>query len=329
MDIAEKKILVTGAGGFIGSHLVEALVAAGANVTAMIHYNSGSHFGNLELIDPAIFHAVHVIAGDVRDAFFMLRATEKMDAIFHLAALIPIPYSYVAPQSFFDTNVQGTLNVLEAVRWHQIPRVIVTSTSETYGSARYTPIDEDHPLQGQSPYAASKIAADKLAESYFLSFQTPVVTLRPFNTFGPRQSARAVIPTIISQALTTGVIKIGSLTPVRDFLYVADTAAAFMSALKAEAAVGEVVHVGTGVGITIGELQKEIEQLLGKNCSVVEDETRLRPEASEVKELVCDATKAKTLLGWQPRHTRTAGLKETIQFVESHLSLYKTDRYIL
>lgn len=327
MNLAGKKVLLTGAGGFIGSHLCEALVKRGADVTAMIHYNSRNHWGNLELADPQVCSVIQVTAGNVEDSDFVARQVKGKDVVFHLAALIAIPYSYSAPLSYIRTNVEGTLNVLEAAREYGVQRVIHTSTSETYGTAIYTPIDEKHPLQGQSPYSASKIAADKVAESYFLSFNVPVVTLRPFNTYGPRQSARAVIPTIISQAFSRDEIRLGSLDPVRDLNFVKDTVEAFIRAAETDGIEGEVINAGFGKGITIGDLAQKILSLMGMNKPVVQENQRLRPEKSEVLRLICDNSKAFERMGWLPKYTLEDGLAETIQFVEEHIHLYKTNQY--
>jgi NAD dependent epimerase/dehydratase len=322
-----KKVLVTGAGGFIGSHLAEALAEAGAEVTALIRYSSAAAWGNLELLTPDRRDALKVVSGNIEDPHFMLRVTEGQEVIFHLAALITIPYSYVAPTSYVRTNIEGTVNVLEAARFHATPRLIHTSTSECYGTALYTPIDEKHSLQGQSPYSASKIGADKIVESYHRAFNLPVATLRPFNTYGPRQTARAVIPTIISQALTRPEIRLGDLRPVRDLNYVKDTAAAFMALAGSDAAIGKVVNAGAGKGIAIGELAKRILTLMGRDLPVVEEAQRLRPESSEVFELLCDNRLARELAGWSPSTTLDAGLRETIAFIEKHPHLYKPELY--
>lgn len=327
MNLRGKKVFVTGAGGFIGSHVVESLVGAGSTVTALVHYNSRNSFGNLEFLEESTLRQVTVVAGDICDPFFLLRATKGHDLVFHLAALIPIPYSYVAPQSFVETNVKGTLNVLEAARINSIAKVLVTSTSETYGTAKYVPIDEQHPLQGQSPYAASKIGADKMAESYYLSFGLPVVTVRPFNTFGPRQSARAVIPSLISQALSQRSIKVGSLLPMRDFTYVKDTVSGFMKAAECENSIGELINLGTGIGVAIYEIKNQIEKILGKTLEIEEETVRIRPEKSEVLKLICNNEKAKNMLGWQPRYSLNEGIREVVDFVSQHLSQYKTGIY--
>jgi NAD dependent epimerase/dehydratase len=329
MDLRDKKVLVTGGGGFIGSHLCEELVRRGAKVTAMIRYTSRSDFGNLELVPEEARREVQVVAGNVEDPHFVDRSVEGKDVVFHLAALIAIPYSYVAPLSYVRTNVEGTLNVLEGARRHGVARVVHTSTSETYGTAIYTPIDEAHPMQGQSPYSASKIGADKLAEAYFRSFGVPVVTLRPFNTFGPRQSARAVIPTIISQALKQPCIKLGSLTPVRDLTFVKDTVRGFVLAAECDQAVGETVNVGAGRGITIGDLARVLLEIMGAKKEVVHDEERVRPEKSEVFQLVANAEKAGRLLGWKQEVSLRQGLEQTIEFVRAHIDTFKTNRYVV
>jgi NAD dependent epimerase/dehydratase len=321
------RVLVTGAGGFIGSHLVEALVRRGARVKAMIHYDARADHANLELVAPDVRAATEVVAGNVEDPYFVSSAVRGQDVVFHLAALIAIPFSYVAPASFVATNVNGTLAVLEACRSHATPRLVHTSTSETYGTAQYTPIDEKHPLQGQSPYSASKIGADKLAESYYLSFGLPVATIRPFNTYGPRQSARAVIPTVVCQALSSPKIRLGSLTPVRDLNFVLDTVEGFIAVAESDAAVGQVVNVGSGSAISIGDLVKVILRLIGVEKEIVTDEQRIRPEKSEVLTLLCDRRKAEAITGWKPRHTLEQGLAATIDFVREHGERFRPDVY--
>lgn len=323
---AGRRVLVTGAAGFIGSHLVERLLAAGAEVRALVHYNARSHWGHLEAVRPV--PSLQVLPGDICDPSRVREAVDGCDTVFHLAALIAIPYSYVAPTAYVQTNVMGTLNVLEAARHLGVRRVVHTSTSETYGSARYVPIDEAHPLQGQSPYSASKIGADKLAESYFLSFGLPVATIRPFNTYGPRQSARAVIPTIISQILSgQRSIRLGSLSPVRDFNFVGDTVEGFLAVAQAPGAVGEVINIGSGKGVTIGETVALIQELIGSSVEIIGDESRVRPAASEVMQLVCANDKARRLTGWEPRCELRQGLALTIAYVRAHLDQYKTDIY--
>jgi len=328
MDLVNRKILVTGAGGFIGSHLVERLVADGCQVRAMVHYNSGGKWGNLEMLSEDVKQQIEVFPGDLTDPFSVRNAVEGCEVVFHLAALIAIPYSYVAPQSYVSTNVTGTLNVMEASRNCGVRKVVHTSTSETYGTAKYTPIDEQHPLQGQSPYSASKIGADKIAESYFCSFNLPVTTIRPFNTYGPRQSARAVIPTIISQILAgRKAVKLGSLSPVRDFNFVKDTVDGFVKVALSEQSIGEVINIGFGSGITIGELAEMIMEITGKKVQIVSDDLRVRPDNSEVFELICANSKAEDLVDWKPRFTLKEGLRETVAFIEKNLSLYKPDIY--
>jgi NAD dependent epimerase/dehydratase len=321
------KVLVTGAGGFIGSHLVEALARRGARVTAMVHYDARPDLSNLELVSGDVRSSIEVVSGDIQDPYFVASAVRGQEIVFHLAALIAIPFSYVAPASFVATNVNGTLGVLEACRRHGTARLVHTSTSETYGTAQYTPIDEKHPLQGQSPYSASKIAADKLAESYHLSFDLPVATIRPFNTYGPRQSARAVIPTIISQALSSPTIRLGSLSPTRDLNFVLDTVEGFIAVAESEAAVGQVVNVGSGSAISIGELANVILRLMGVEREIVTDEQRIRPEKSEVLTLLCDPRKAAAVAGWRPRHTLEQGLAATIEFVRQHATRFRPDVY--
>jgi len=322
--VERRRVLVTGAGGFIGSHLVELLVAEGAKVRAFVHYNSRNCWGHLDGLG---LPGVEVVSGEIQDPFGVRAAVEGCSMVFHLAALIGIPYSYVAPQSYVSTNVIGTLNVLEAARSCGVERLVHTSTSETYGTALYTPIDERHPLQGQSPYSASKIAADKMAESYWRSFDLPVTTLRPFNTFGPRQSLRAVIPTIIAQALGDGPIRLGSRSPVRDFTFVEDTARAFLAAGISDATVGETLNAGSGKGITIGALADVILDLLGVEREIVTDDDRVRPESSEVFELLADARRLRDLCGWAPQVPLREGLERTAAWVEQHAASLKPDVY--
>ncbi|MEB2345940.1 MAG: SDR family NAD(P)-dependent oxidoreductase [Deltaproteobacteria bacterium] len=324
-----RKVLVTGAGGFIGSHLTEELVRRGAEVRALARYNSRSDAGLLALAPREVREAIDLRFGDVTDPWSVAQAVRGVDTVFHLAALIAIPYSYAAPASYVATNVSGTLNVLEAVRAHGVARLVHTSTSETYGTALYTPIDEKHPMQGQSPYSASKIGADHLAESYFRSFDLPVAIIRPFNTYGPRQSARAVIPTIAAQVLAgREEVALGSLDPVRDLNYVADTVEGFLAVASSDACLGVVTNVGSGRGITIGDLARRILELAGRpRVRLRSDSQRLRPEKSEVFELVCDARKASERCGWKPRWSLDDGLKETLAFVREHLHLYRPEAY--
>ena len=326
--ISGRRVLVTGAGGFIGSNLVERLVQAGANVRAMIRYNALSSWGNLELLPREVLSNVEVLAGNVEDSDYVMSVVKGQDIVLHLAALIAIPYSYVAPRSYIRANVEGTLNVLEAARRHSIARVVHTSTSEVYGTALRVPIDEDHPLQGQSPYSASKIGADKMAESYWRSFGTQVVTLRPFNTYGPRQSARAFIPTVISQALSEqSEIRMGALDPERDMTFCADTASGFILAALAEDVAGETINLGTGHTASIGTIASRILSLMECTKPLVQEEARMRPKLSEVMRLVSDNSKAKQLLGWEPRVKLDDGLLETISFIRRHGHLYRPSTY--
>lgn len=327
MQWTGKRVLVTGAGGFIGSHLCEALVVAGARVRAFVRYNSRGDRGLLELLPREVQAEIEFFAGDLKDSDAVRRAMQGCQVVFHLGALIGIPYSYVNPLDYVQTNVVGTANVLNAARDLGVERVVHTSTSEVYGTARYVPIDEGHPLQAQSPYAASKIGADQLALSYHRSFGLPVAILRPFNTFGPRQSARAVIPTIITQALTQNEVRLGSLHPTRDLLYVKDTVAGFLAIAGADEAVGEVINIGTGREISIGELAEKIVAMIGRPVPVRTDPARVRPERSEVERLVCDASKARRLLGWEPRYTLEAGLQETIAWMREHKERYRAHEY--
>lgn len=324
-----RQCLVTGAAGFIGSHVVEALVRAGASVQAMVHYNSFNSIGNLADIDPSLNRSVHIVHGDISDPFFVDSAVKGVEVVFHLAALIGIPYSYVAPHQYVTTNINGTMNILEASRKHSIEKVIVTSTSETYGTAQYVPQDENHPLQGQSPYSATKIGADKLAESYFLSFDLPVATIRPFNTYGPRQSARAIIPTIITQALSGPTIRVGSLSPQRDFNYVADTAYGFLAVAESGKTNGEVVNVGSGESISIGEVLERVQNIVGGSKEVVIDENRIRPEKSEVHRLQCDNAKIQRLTEWRPSVDIQQGLQLTVDWISANMDRYSTDEYVV
>lgn len=320
-------ILVTGAGGFIASHLVEALVVQGARVRAFVRYNSRGDPGQLALLPPEILAAVDIVAGDLRDLPAVQQAMKGVSQVFHLGALIAIPYSYVHPTEVVETNVIGTLNVLLAARKSGVERVVHTSTSEVYGTAQRVPIDESHPLQGQSPYSASKIGADKLAESFYRSFDLPVVTLRPFNTYGPRQSARAVIPTIITQALTQDRIYLGNLDATRDFTYVSDTVAGFLAAAEREGIEGETINLGVGSEIRIEDIAREIISLIGKPLEIAVDTARMRPIKSEVQRLISDNHRAKERLGWFPQVSLRQGLFSTIQWISEHLSLYRPQHY--
>lgn len=322
------RILITGAGGFIGSHLAEELVKAGYNVRAMVHYNAQNNWGWLETVPKGILDNMEVFPADIRDPFVVRKSVSGCDIVYHLAALIPIPYSYLAPASYVETNTMGTLNVLQACLEEGADRVVHTSTSEAYGSAQYVPVDEKHPLVGQSPYSASKIAADKLAEAYHLSFGLPVSIIRPFNTFGPRQSARAVVPTIISQAISCAdKISLGSLSPVRDLTYVKDTVHGFMALAVSNDSVGEVTNIGRGTGITIGELAQLIVDICGSSAPIEFDPQRVRPEKSEVLELICDNRRAREILEWKPKYPLKKGLEETIDWMRTNPHHYKSTIY--
>lgn len=328
MILKDKKVLVTGSGGFIGSHLVEALLEEGANVRGFVKYNGRGDLGMLSDLSPESQKSVEVLMGDIRDPFFVRRAVKGCDYVFHLAALIGIPYSYVAPCDYVSVNVQGTINVLQACLDERTPRIVHTSTSETYGTAQYVPIDEKHPMQGQSPYSASKIAADKMAESFYRSFELPVVTVRPFNTFGPRQSARAFIPTVISQALAGDKIKIGSLEPVRDLTYVKDTAQGFIKVGLCDAAIGREVNLGVGEGRTVGQAVEIILEVLGKKDMRIEkDPNRVRPEKSEVMRLISNNKLAEKLCGWKPEYSFEKGIAETIDWIKRNLHLFNEEIY--
>lgn len=327
MDWNGKSVLVTGAGGFIASHLVERLVAEGARVRAFVRYNSRNDPGMLRLIPADAFSQIEIMQGDLRDNEAVRNAVKGVDTIFHLGALIAIPYSYVNPREVIDVNVMGTLNVLMAARDSGTRRVVHTSTSEVYGTAQYVPIDEKHPLQGQSPYSASKIGADRIAESFYRSFDVPVTTLRPFNTFGPRQSARAVIPTIITQALTRDEVKLGSLEPSRDFTFVADTVEGFLRVASADNALGEEINLGNDNTIRIGDLAEKIFSIIGKTPKLIADLQRVRPGKSEVMKLWASNQKAKELIGWEPRVSLDEGLRLTVEWISSHLDLYRPDQY--
>lgn len=322
-----EQVTVTGAGGFIGSHLVDLLAGEGANVRAFVRYNSRGDRGNLRFLDPAFTGRVVVEYGDLRDEDAVRDAMEGSRYVFHLGALIAIPYSYRHPREVVETNVLGTLNVLQAARITTPERVVHISTSEVYGSAIRIPIDESHPLQGQSPYSASKIGADKIAESFHKSFGLPVVTVRPFNTYGPRQSARAVIPTIISQALTQPRIRLGSLSPTRDFTFVGDTVRGMALAARAPGADGAEVNLGSNAAISIGELADRIAGIIGTEVEVEGDEDRVRPPNSEVQRLHADNTRARDMLGWQPEVSLDDGLRQTVAWITAHQDLYRPHEY--
>jgi dTDP-glucose 4,6-dehydratase len=313
-----ESVLVTGAGGFIGSHLVEDLLRDGCRVRAFLHYNSLGRMGWLEGLAPRLRERFEPVFGDIADSRSVHEAMRGCVRVFHLAALIGIPYSYLAPESYLNTNIRGTFNILEAARAVGVERVVVTSTSEVYGTARYTPIDEEHPLQAQSPYAASKAAADHIALSYFRSFNLPVAVVRPFNTYGPRQSTRAVIPTIITQALHGESIQIGSRIPVRDMVFVQDTVAGFRAIAQSTDCLGHITNVATGVGVTVGELIERIQAIVGRKVPVVETDARKRPENSEVFRLLGSAKQALARAGWKPRVTLDEGLARTVDWFRSH-----------
>lgn len=330
MEIKGKKILVTGADGFIGSHLVESLLAYGCTIKAFVFYNSFGSWGWLDTLPKKTLNEIEIFAGDIRDPNGVRSAVKGTDVVFHLASLIAIPFSYHSPDSYVDTNIKGTLNILQACREYGTDRVVVTSTSEVYGTAQYVPMDEKHPLQGQSPYSASKIGADKIAESFYRSFGLPVAIARPFNTYGPRQSARAIIPTVITQLLKGDKeIKLGSLHPTRDLNYVADTCNGFISIAKCDEAIGAEVNIGSGKEISIGDLVKLIIPLIKNEVKIVSDDIRKRPENSEVERLLCDNSLVKNLTGWKPEVSLQDGLVRTIEWFKDaeNLKKYKHDIY--
>ena len=324
-----KRVLVTGAGGFIGSHLVEALLHSGTQVRAFIRYNARNDPGLLALLSRQDFEALELVTGDLRDADAVRQAVTGVSHVFHLGALIAIPYSYQHPVDVVESNIIGTLNVLLAARDLGVERLVHTSSSEVYGSALRVPIDESHPLQGQSPYSASKIGADKLAESFYCSYNLPVVTLRPFNTFGPRQSARAVIPTMITQALTGSTIRLGNLDTRRDFTYVSDTVAGFLKVAAAPGVEGQTINLGTGTDVRIGDLAEQIISMLDHPVEIVIENQRLRPEKSEVQRLISDNRLALETLGWSPQVGIEEGLRCTFEWIRENLSRYTTDRYVV
>jgi NAD dependent epimerase/dehydratase len=328
-ELVGRQVLVTGAGGFIGSHLVERLVGLGASVTALVRYNSRGDWGMLELLPHEVRSSVRVISGDLRDPDLMGRTGRGMHTVFHLGALIAIPYSYHSPRAFVETNVVGTLNVLNAVRDHDVARLMHTSTSEVYGTARCVPMTEDHPLQAQSPYAASKIGADKLVESYVASYDLPATIVRPFNTYGPRQSPRAVIPATILQALKGRSIRLGLLTPRRDFTYVSDTVEGFIRLALSDACRGQTVNLGSGEETSIADVVQLVAHILGVEIAVTVDEQRLRPQTSEVQRLLADARRARELAGWSPQVALRQGLEHTIAWFERERHRYKSDMYAI
>ena len=327
MNWSDKSVLVTGAGGFIGSHLTERLVELGARTRALVHYNSAGSWGWLDHSPHST--EVEFIAGDVCDREIVGQALDGVDIVFHLAALIAIPYSYRAPASYVQTNIVGTLNVLQGAREVGLERIVHTSTSEVYGTARYVPIDEIHPLQGQSPYAASKIGADKMAEAFHLSYALPIATVRPFNTFGPRQSLRAVIPTIIAQLLNGDLVRLGNLDPTRDLNFVANTVNGFILAAQENEAVGRVVNLGSGREISIGDLARLIARLLGRSVKIESEEQRLRPDNSEVERLLADNRLASEVLGWMPEVGLEEGLERTVEWVRAHQDQVRARSFVL
>ncbi|MDP3150341.1 MAG: NAD-dependent 4,6-dehydratase LegB [Ignavibacteria bacterium] len=321
-----KKILITGAGGFIGSHLTELLVKEGFDVKAFVHYNSKNNWGWLE--NSEVKDKIEVISGDIRDYDSVYNALQECNAVFHLAALIGIPYSYVSPKAYIETNITGTYNVLQASKELGIEQVLVTSTSETYGTAQYVPIDEKHPMVGQSPYSASKISADQLTISYYRSFNLPVKIVRPFNTYGPRQSARAIIPTVISQILSgKKTIKLGNLSPTRDLTFVKDTCKGFLEIYRCNKLFGEVTNIGMKNEITVGDLVNKIARLLHVDLEIVTEEQRVRPENSEVERLFCDNNKLITNTNWNPDYDLDSGLADTIEWLKINIEAYKTNIY--
>jgi NAD dependent epimerase/dehydratase len=318
-----KKVLVTGAGGFIGSHLIERLIDLGADVKGFARYNSRNDWGLLEIIPPQKLDSLQIVSGDLQDFDAVFSAVRDVDVIFHLGSLISIPYSYIRPRDTIENNILSTLNILTAERDLGVEKVVHTSSSEVYGTALYVPIDEKHPLQGQSPYSASKIGADKIAESFYCSFDLPVATIRPFNTYGPRQSARAIIPTIITQAIEQEKIKLGSLFPTRDYTFVKDTVNGFIKMAESKSSIGEVINIGSNFEISMGDLAQRISSLLNKDIKIVQDSSRVRPFKSEVKRLWCDNAKAKRLLGWEPQVSLDEGLKETIDWISENKKMIK------
>ena len=323
------KALVTGAGGFIGSHLVAGLLEKGWEVRALVRYNSRSSWGWLEDIRGLYDDQLEVILGDITDGPQMDESVHNCEVIFHLAALIGIPYSYNSPASYVRTNIQGTLNLVQSALKKRVKCFVHTSTSEVYGTALYTPIDEKHPLQAQSPYSASKIGADKIVESFVDSFSLPAVIVRPFNTYGPRQSARAVIPTIISQALESSEVQLGSLSPVRDLTYITDTVAAFLSAVNCDQAKGKTINLGSGKAVSVGQLAEHIFSILGKSCKIRTDNDRIRPEKSEVMQLISDNSTARRILEWRPQVSLQNGLENTIEWMVRNKDFYKFEQYTI
>jgi NAD dependent epimerase/dehydratase len=329
MEWERKKVLITGAGGFIGSHLVEEMSKLGANVKVLVRYNSRNDSGMIDLLPSENLKSIDIIKGDMRDSETVRQAIKNVDIVFHLASLIAIPYSYLHPSEVVETNIMGTLNVLNSAREFGIERLVHTSTSEVYGTAQYVPIDENHPLHGQSPYSASKISADMLAESFYRSFNVPISVIRPFNTYGPRQSARAVIPTIITQCLTRKEILLGSLEPTRDLTFVNDTVKGFIKVAESDKSVGQIINIGSGFEISIGELANKIISLIDKSVTIRQVSERLRPEKSEVQRLFADNSKAKRLLNWEPTMVLEDGLNQTIEWIKQHIQFYRPESYVV
>jgi len=329
MKWKNKNVLITGAGGFVGSHLAEHLVFLGANVKAFVRYNSRNDYGQLEYLPKNTLSKITVIAGDLRDQDAVRDVVEDSDIIFHLGSLIAIPYSYIHPIEVIETNILGTTNVLIAAKNNNVEKIIHTSTSEVYGTARYVPIDEKHPLQGQSPYSASKIGADMIATSFQKSYNLPIAIIRPFNTYGPRQSSRAIIPTIITQALTRNVIRLGSTHPTRDFTFISDTIEGFVRIAEEKKSIGELINIGSSFEISIDDLAEKILTLLRSNAKIEIDKERIRPKFSEVERLYADCTKAKNLLNWKPHVKLNEGLKRTIKWISENIERYKVDTYMI
>ena len=327
MDWTTKRVMITGADGFIGSHMTERLIALGARVKTFVMYNSFNTWGWIDTFSARDKEVLDIVSGDIRETDLLKQALKDVDIVFHLAALIAIPYSYASPSSYIKTNVEGTLNLLQTGLECSVEKIIHTSTSEVYGTAQYIPIDEKHPLQGQSPYSASKIGADMVAESFYRSFNLPVTTVRPFNTYGPRQSARAIIPTLILQMLKNTTIRVGSLHPIRDFTYVGDTVDGFIKAAEADGINGQVINIGSNQGISIGDLTDTLAQIVGKEITIECEEERVRPAHSEVNRLLCNNQRAKELMQWQPTVKLTEGLAKTVNWFEEHQHAYKSNLY--
>ncbi|HEY0089150.1 MAG TPA: GDP-mannose 4,6-dehydratase [Candidatus Lokiarchaeia archaeon] len=327
MNWKKAKVLVTGANGFIGSHLTEHLINLGAKITVLLEYNPNNYLGHLKFLQKNMLSEMEQILGDIRDPELIKKIVKGKDTIFHLGALVSIPYSFINPREVFEVNAEGTLNILLAARDQEVNKIVTTSTSEVYGTALYTPIDENHPLQAQSPYAASKIAADKIAESFYKTYNLPVAIIRPFNTYGPRQSDRAIIPTIIIQALKKSTINIGSTTPRRDLSYISDTVDGFIKIAESKKSIGQVINIGLGKDISIGELIKMIILIMDKEIKIISTEKRKRPKKSEVMRLLCDNRKAKKIVNWMPRVSLKEGLNMTIEWMKNNTDYYNPDKY--